>query len=569
VGGYIPGHATLRGFQKGDVGLLGLFLRSDYVGLDGGHLLLHRRERSGLLRDYGRPELARLFPVYRLLPVLHLLPARVDGVVLPPFLFEEFVVGALKEPYAVPVKDYEAGGERGEDHLAVSHYDGRPVKGVYRLYERVYRFHVEVVCRLVKQEQVDRTQKELAQKDPAPLSAGEDRYLLERAVALEHHRAACPAGRAPGVVDVRLHQLLLDGVLQIEPLYVGLPEVTGLERRVPPYLSRVRIELPGQQVQKRGLALAVLSDDGYAVSLADQEREVVYKRLFRVVAEAHALHLDHGLAGEARALELEVKLPYLVELVEALLFVEGLYLRLHGAGLCGRGPEAVYELLDLLALLLVVRPRLLVYLLFLEYLRVELRGRPRDLPELGAVYGHGVRGYAVHEVAVVGDDYHLPLPCLEELAEPAHRKYVEVVGRLVKEKQVRLGGKELGEVEPYLVAAGELVRVHVELLLGDAEPHEYRLGPVGEVYPVLAKRQAEARLLYHRIFREVYMLGEVPCGVVLGHGYLARVRLLLAEYQLEKSSLAGPVPTHQPYPLAGRDSEVHIIEEHLPSVRLA
>ena len=66
------------------------------------------------------------------------------------------------------------------DHRAGEVVDGRE--------QGVARFEVQVVGRLVEEEQVDRSGDQLAQEDPALLPARENGDLLQGVVVLEHHQ---------------------------------------------------------------------------------------------------------------------------------------------------------------------------------------------------------------------------------------------------------------------------------------------------------------------------------------------------------------------------------------------
>ena len=79
------------------------------------------------------------------------------------------------------------------------------------------------------------------------------------------------------------------------------------------------------------------------------------------------------------------------------------------------------------------------------------------------------------QVAVVGDEHERTAVLLEELLQPVDGGQVEVVGRLVQEEEVRLGGQyaaQLGTHPPAARKARERLR---ELLDGEAEAAEGHL----------------------------------------------------------------------------------------------
>ena len=222
-------------------------------------------------------------------------------------------------------------------------------------------------------QQVRRRDQQLAEQHPAPLPARKHAHFLERVVAFEHHEPADGAGFALGVVRVRVHDLLERGLLRAQPVDVRLAEVGDLRVRVELDLAARGRHLPRQQVQQRGLALAVLSDHGDAVLLAHGEGEPVDQlRAVLGEREGQVFHGHEPFGLEGRGPELEVEVLDLLELVELLVPCKRLDARLDRAGLGGLGAEAVDELLHLFAFLLVVLARLLVDLLFQQDLVVEL-----------------------------------------------------------------------------------------------------------------------------------------------------------------------------------------------------
>ena len=77
--------------------------------------------------------------------------------------------------------------------------------------------------------------------------------------------------------------------------------------------------------------------------------------------------------------------------------------------------------------------------------------------------------YLVHEVAVVADHDDTAGEVFEILLQHLQRLYVEVVGRLVKDKEVRIAHEHGAEVELAAFATAELVDIVVLLLRREHE----------------------------------------------------------------------------------------------------
>ena len=157
----------------------------------------------------------------------------------------------------------------------MGHDDDGAVEVLDGLDQRIDGLHVQVVRGLVEQEQVRGRDQELAQQHPALLAARKHAHFLERVVAFEHHEPADGARLALCIVRVRVHDLLERGLLGPQAVDVGLAEIGDLRVRVELDVAGRGRHLVRQQVQERGLSLAVLSDHGDAVLLAHAEGEAV------------------------------------------------------------------------------------------------------------------------------------------------------------------------------------------------------------------------------------------------------------------------------------------------------
>ena len=58
-------------------------------------------------------------------------------------------------------------------------------------------------------------------------------------------------------------------------------------------------------------------------------------------------------------------------------------------------------------------------------------------------------GHPVQEMAVMGDDYKSPRVPGEEFLKPGHRLNIQVVGRLIEQKQIGLGEKQPSQRRPH------------------------------------------------------------------------------------------------------------------------
>ena len=77
--------------------------------------------------------------------------------------------------------------------------------------------------------------------------------------------------------------------------------------------------------------------------------------------------------------------------------------------------------------------------------------------------------HRVKEVAVVGDQNQSALIALEPLLQPNNRIEIEVVGRFVKQQQVRAADQRLRQVKTHTPAAGEVADRAFQLFVAEAQ----------------------------------------------------------------------------------------------------
>jgi len=199
----------------------------------------------------------------------------------------------------------------------------------------------------------------------------------------------------------------------------------------------------------------------------------------------------------------------------------------------------------------------------------------------------------VEEGAVVADEQEGAAVPAEVALEPAEALEVEVVGGLVEEEQVRLGGEEPGEVGTHHPAAAEFPGGAVVVGLAKGEPGE---DPPGPRLDLVASDLAVAgdRLVVVRV-EPTGPLGRPDTGAKGGvlrgdshsdlqHGLLSQrrrllgqvadadaflphdpalVRLVLAEQEGKQGRLARAVRADEGRPFPGFEVEGRVLEENL------
>ena len=368
-----------------------------------------------------------------------------------------------------------------------------------------------------------------------------------------------------------------------------LGQIADLYRGAEAQLAAVGRLLPQQDLQQRRLAGAVVAQQGDALA-ADHLQVYVIKKRTPVKGLLQLLDGEHLVPAELALTELYIQPALLGGLVGGADTLDAL---LHGLGplenlvvaRVGPYPQLLgrlLQLLDLGLLLLVLLELFLVAPLLLHHIeavvaRIELR--------LAVVNLNDPLDHPIQKPAVVGDGQDGALVAIQILLQPLGGPEIQVVGRLVQQKDVGVLQNQAGQVDPGLLPAGERGKKLSPHVLGNlqAVAHlvQLRLGVIaasglkrgGEgvvppekggvaVRPHLLGKAEHLRLhgvelikgglehVSHRILRRIDRdLGNKPYPLAGGYVHLALVPIQFAGEDFEQCGLAGAVFAQQAHPL--------------------
>ena len=160
-----------------------------------------------------------------------------------------------------------------------------------------------MIGRLVKEQEVRGLGDDLAEEHPASLAARQHPYLLQGPVAVEHHRPADvpDGGFAAGGLDTPY--FILDRYVRVEPVDIHLPEISLLHVLAVRDRPGDGLQHPGQNIEKRRLALAVLADDPYPVALFYRQVKAADEVGALRVGKPHAVSLEEPPARKRSGVE--------------------------------------------------------------------------------------------------------------------------------------------------------------------------------------------------------------------------------------------------------------------------
>ena len=334
-------------------------------------------------------------------------------------------------------------------------HDQRPPVLLQGARQRLRGDDVEMVGRLVEQQQVDRLQQQPRQRHPHPLAAGQHADRLVDVVGGEQEGAQQVAHLLlPAGGGGRLHGLQ-HGEAGLEPPFLVLREVRLSQAGGTPDRARARLLHAGQRPHERRLAGAVATDHRQSVVALHLQVDV-REDLQVAVALAQPGAGQRHLAAARRLRQRQRDRRRLRRPRQTRQPLQVADATLHQARLGGGSAKAADERLDPrdLLLLQLVRLGVGVVLLGARPFEVGVAAGPGAQPAVADLQ-HGPAA-PVQELAVVGDQHEAAGAARQIALQPFARRQVEVVGRLVQQQQVGAAQQHPAERDAHLPAARQL-----------------------------------------------------------------------------------------------------------------
>ena len=509
------------------------------------------------------------------------------------------VVPLVPHHLAVALEGEDVGGDAVEKPAVVADDHRAAGKAQQRLFQRAQRIDVQIVGRLVEQQEVAAALQQLGQVQPVALAAGEGAHLLllVGAAEVEAGRVGPRVDRAAAELELVLApgDLLVDRLVGIE-IVAALVHIGDLHRRAHLEGTAVGLLLAGDHPEQRGLARAVRPDHAHDAAARQREgqileQEPVAESLGDVARDHHLVAQPLGDRDDDLGAALGLPLGLLAQLLVA--GDAGLALGLAGAGDIRTHSSSRCSVFCRADACFSSWPSRRSFLL--QPGRVVALPRDARAPiELENPAGH-----VVEEVAVVGDRHHGAGEFGQVALQPRHALGVEVVGGLVEQEHVGLLQEQPAERHPAPLAAGDLrdvglarreperVHRHVDLVVQLPEPERvdallkialllqqpghlvvvHRLGELGaDLVELVEHRLLLAHPLHHVA---AHVLGRIELGFLRQVADLgSRQRARLAEevlvhpgHDAQQGGLPGAVGAEDADLGAGIEREIDALED--------
>ncbi len=388
-----------------------------------------------------------------------------------------------------------------------------------------------MVGRLVEHQQIARFEHHAGHRQPGPFTAREHLHLLVDVLAAEQERPQDVAQARADVAHGHPVEGVIDREFAVHQVVLVLRIVTYVDVGPQPDRPLGGGQLADEHPRKGRLALAVAAHQRDAVALADGEVRAA-EHAFRAERHPGVLDFGHHLPRTRRGRELDVerRQVFLLDLqpVEAFELLDA---RLHLVGLRRLVAELLDELLGLL-------DHPLLVLVGGQLLRPPFGPQDHIFGVGNLVVGHlaqrqldGAVGHVVQKSPVVRNQQHGAAVIAQGLLQPLDGFDVEVVGRLVEQKNRGTAQQQLGKLDAHAPAARKLARRTAEVLALETQPQE-RLLDVG-----VARLAAKNMVVVLRVVEPMEQLLVVGALVVGAFGDFARQPLdfgLYAQHLLER-----------------------------------
>ena len=362
---------------------------------------------------------------------------------------------ALEALDLAPAHNPQPVGRQLDQVRVMGDQDHRSLVTVDRLHQRLTAVDVQMVGRLVHQDDVRRLPADQREQQPRLLPTRQRPNPRFRLVLAEAEAAQLGANHRLRRLGHERLQGLKRGALHRQLIGLVLGEVADLELARLLHQPLAHPQPPGQHLEQGRLAVAVGAEQRNAIITVDTQVDPLEHRGAFAVSDFAIVDGQQWRSQRPGLGEIKGHSPFVGNRGDGLHPRQHLQPRLRLPCLGRLVAEAVDEAHDMraLGLLLLLLPDQKRHALgagFFEKVVVALVGGQRLRLEVQDIGDHRVK-----QGAVVADDQDRPAVGLEIGLQPQRGLQIEMVGRLVEQQQVGLGEQQRGQRHAHPPAPGE------------------------------------------------------------------------------------------------------------------
>ena len=235
----------------------------------------------------------------------------------------------------------------------MTYHNHRSVKITYGILQYILRAHIEVIGRLIENQEVYRFKQKLYHGQTAPFTSREHFHLLVGCFSSKHESSENVAYLQTDVSYRHAVYRIKNGQILVEQLGLILGEVSNLYV-MPDGKFSVERDFPHNAFDQRRFSLTVLSYKSHLLTPVDGKRHMLEHHMLSVcLAHVAAYHRIISATRCGRELQMKRGIVFLINFYGHNL-LQLLDAALHLYGFCSLIAEALYEVFGILYLFLLV-----------------------------------------------------------------------------------------------------------------------------------------------------------------------------------------------------------------------
>ena len=337
-----------------------------------------------------------------------------------------------------------------------------------RTLQNLLTLNIQVISRLVHDQEVGRVQQHANQSHARFFSAGKDADALKNVITMEQEAAQQTAHDRERLARGGLFHTFQHGLGGIQHVRMRLREEGDVGVETELYRTGVSFFRHGYQAGECRFAGAVHTDDGDAVAFLHAEIESL-EQVDVSVGLGNILQFHHRRAARRGRWKVEGHDILIAFFFNQFDFFKLLEAALNLAGPAGLVAEAVDEGARLFDLLLLTLGCLFSGFASGGTLLQVIREVSGIFLGAAVVQGNRARHQRIEQRHIVRNDADRPAVAAQILFQPALTLQVQVVRGFVEQEYIRLPEKEFRQGNAHLPTAGELPAVACKVLIAKAE----------------------------------------------------------------------------------------------------
>ena len=331
----------------------------------------------------------------------------------------------------------------------------RTVKLAYRLFQHIFRTHIQMVGRLVENKEIHRFEQKLYHCQASTLTTGKNFYFLIRSLPAKHESSKNVTDLKTDISRRYPIDCIKYGKTFVQHLCLILGKITDLHIMPDCQFALIIGDFSHDTFYQCRFTLTVFSDKGYLLATINRKIYILEDNM-RTVCLSHifANHRIIPTAAGTDKFQTQGRIILFIHLNAVYLF-QLLDTTLHLHRLCCLVTETLDEILRILYLFLLIfiGTKLLFAALFTKH--NELIIFHFIIVYLPASNFNGTRRYVIEKSTVVTDQHHGIGTRGKEILQPLDTLDIQMVRRLIQKQYIGTTQQQFRQFDTHTPTTGE------------------------------------------------------------------------------------------------------------------